>query len=399
MPPLGRGRRSNLLRHSEPSHIQHFGFINGVTFNSPWIVVSTGQGGNGVFARSDTNQTRGVTWSWAAQGSAHRYRVKWTATAFEFYVDGGTVPAATLSYTTSGPLNVGGSDLTLSTPLLVDWAHVSPYPAAGSFTSRVFDAGSSVGWQQLSADQVHPAATSTGFEVRSGNVAVPDASWSSFVPVSAGAINLTGRYLQYRATLQTSDSGLSPTLRSVTLSYGAAPVDNTPPTITARTPLDGATDVTIDSSVSATFSEPMDAATITAASVTLRAAGAGSDVPATVDYAAGVASLVPDAPLAYNTVYTATVAASVADLAGNQLGTDATWSFTTEAAPLSTLTDTSLADFGAGTFSNTYLADESGGEVILAPTVGAEFGGSSLPAGWESAPWTRQAPPPFPAGA
>ena len=134
----------------------------------------------------------------------------------------------------------------------------------------------------------------------------------------------------------------------------------------------------------------MDAATITAASVTLRAAGAGSDVPAAVSYAGGVASLVPNAPLAYNTVYTATVAASVADLAGNQLGTAATWSFTTEAAPLSTLTDTSLADFGAGTFSNTYLADESGGEVILAPTVGAEFGGSSLPAGWESAPVDRR---------
>src|SRR6185436_11416313 len=219
-------------------------------------------------------------------------------------------------------------------------------------------------------------------------VAVPDASWSSFVPVTGGAFSLTGRYLQYRATLQTTDSGLSPTLRSVTVSYGAAPVDNTAPTITARTPLNNATNVTIGSSVSATFSEPMDAATITAASVTLRAAGAGSDVPAAVSYAGGVASLVPNAPLAYNTVYTATVAASVADLAGNQLGTASTWSFTTEAAPLSTLTDTNLADFGAGSFSNTYLADGSGGEVILAPTVGAEFGGSSLPAGWESAQWT-----------
>ena len=56
-------------------------------------------------------------------------------------------------------------------------------------------------------------------------------------------------------------------------------------------------------------------------------------------------------------------------------------------APAASLTDTSLADFGAGSFSNTYLADESGGEVILAPTVGAEFGGSSLPAGWSAASW------------
>ena len=58
------------------------------------------------------------------------------------------------------------------------------------------------------------------------------------MPVTGGAFSLTGRYLQYRATLQTTDSGLSPTLRSVTVSYGAAPVDNTAPTITARTPLD-----------------------------------------------------------------------------------------------------------------------------------------------------------------
>ena len=56
-------------------------------------------------------------------------------------------------------------------------------------------------------------------------------------------------------------------------------------------------------------------------------------------------------------------------------------------APAASLTDTSLADFGAGTLSNTYLADESGGEVILAPTVGAEFGGSSLPAGWTAGSW------------
>ena len=395
-PPSGRGTSLEFVATFGAQPHQHFGFINGVDFNSPWIVVSTGTAGNGVFARSDANQS-GVSLGTGLQGSAHRYRVVWTATAFEFYVDGGTVPVATLSQTTGGPLQRRRQRSQLwRLRCWLDWAHVSPYPAAGSFTSRVFDAGSTVGWQQLSADQIHPAATSTGFEVRSGNVAAPDASWSSFVPVTGGAFSLTGRYLQYRATLQTTDSGLSPTLRSVTVSYGAAPVDNTAPTITARTPRRHRHQrPDRRRSVSATFSEPMDAATITAASVTLRAAGAGSDVPAAVSYAAGVASLVPNAPLAYNTVYTATVAASVADLAGNQLGTAATWSFTTEAAPLSTLTDTSLADFGAGTLSNTYLADESGGEVILAPSVGAEFGGSSLPAGWERRlPGTPVAPSP-----
>ena len=49
----------------------------------------------------------------------------------------------------------------------------------------MFDAGSTVGWQQLRADELHPVNTAVGFEVRSGNVAVPDGSWSSFVPVTA----------------------------------------------------------------------------------------------------------------------------------------------------------------------------------------------------------------------
>ena len=34
------------------------------------------------------------------------------------------------------------------------------------------------------------------------------------------------------------------------------------------------------------------------------------------------------------------------------------------------------------------MSETGNGEVILAPTVGAEFSGSSLPLGWESGPWT-----------
>ena len=56
-------------------------------------------------------------------------------------------------------------------------------------------------------------------------------------------------------------------------------------------------------------------------------------MPATVGYATGVATLNPDGDLAYATTYTATVDATVSDVAGNPLGTDVTWSFTTVAAP------------------------------------------------------------------
>jgi hypothetical protein len=75
------------------------------------------------------------------------------------------------------------------------------------------------------------------------------------------------------------------------------------------------------------------------------------------------------------------------DASGNSTTepTGAPLSFTTSFAKL---VDTTAADFGAGTLdSGTYLAQAGDGEVVLAPTVGSEFGGSSLPTGWTSTPW------------
>ena len=52
--------------------------------------------------------------------------------------------------------------------------------------------------------------------------------------------------------------------------------------------------------------------------------------------------------------------------------------------PASWLT-TTVGEFGKGTLeAGSYLADTSGGEVTLAPTVSAEFAGTTLPAGWTS---------------
>ncbi len=85
----------------------------------------------------------------------------------------------------------------------------------------------------------------------------------------------------------------------------------------------------------ATFSEPMNAATITTSTVQL--SGPGGAVPAGVSYdaPAGRAVLTPTGGLQDSTTYTMTVrggAAGVADAAGNRLAADRTWSFTTAAA-------------------------------------------------------------------
>ncbi len=113
----------------------------------------------------------------------------------------------------------------------------------------------------------------------------------------------------------------------------APPGDVTPPTVTAVAPANSATSVAVNATVSATFSEAMDAGTIGAGSFVLRNA-VGTQVPAIVSYNVGtfVATLTPTASLAPSTAYTATLSAGAAgakDAAGNALTADFVWTFTT----------------------------------------------------------------------
>ena len=104
------------------------------------------------------------------------------------------------------------------------------------------------------------------------------------------------------------------------------------PSVTQVTPVDGATGVGVGSSVSATFSRAMSAATITGASFTLTPQG-GSPVAATVSYdaASRTATLRPTAPLQIGTTYTARLAASITASDGVPLASAVSWSFTTSA--------------------------------------------------------------------
>jgi Domain of unknown function (DUF4082)/Bacterial Ig-like domain/Bacterial Ig domain/Purple acid Phosphatase, N-terminal domain len=117
---------------------------------------------------------------------------------------------------------------------------------------------------------------------------------------------------------------------------GGAP-DTTPPTVTGVSPAAGATDVSSGANVTATFSEPMNASTVTSSTVELRGP-AGGLVSASVTYdpTTRTATLDPASALANSTEYTATVksgAGGVKDQAGNALASDRTWSFTTAQAP------------------------------------------------------------------
>jgi len=381
---FGPGRSLEFAATFGGAAFQHAGFSD--NFNSVWAIFSTSNTSNQLFARTNTSSGPiDTAIPGALVGSEHRYRIEWDAAEVRFYVDGALV--ATHAATFGPAMNALASDFNAGGPeVAVNWLRMSPYPGSAQFDSRVLDAGEQVSWQALSWNATTPAGTGVALSVRTGDTPTPDGSWSAFAPVasSGGPIGGSSRYLQYRATLSSTDAGLTPSLAEVSASYGVGG-DTTPPTISQRSPAPGAAGVARDSDVTATFSEPLNPATVDGASFRLRAQGAGSDVPATVSYAANTATLDPSADLDPGTTYDVTVAGSVADQAGNALGGDDTWSFTT--AGLS-LIDTTSADFGAGTTGpDTYLAESADGEVTLKPAAGAEFGGSSLPADWTSAPW------------
>src|SRR5262245_5995724 len=69
------------------------------------------------------------------------------------------------------------------------------------------------------------------------------------------------------------------------------------------------------------------------------------------------------------------------------VGVAATFWLAASAVHAVTVSDTSVADFNAGTPGACYVAETDDGEVLLSPAVGAEFDGPSLPAGWGSKDW------------
>ncbi|WP_313937732.1 DUF4082 domain-containing protein [Anabaena azotica] len=111
--------------------------------------------------------------------------------------------------------------------------------------------------------------------------------------------------------------------------------DSTPPTVSSTTPNNNATGVSTIDSITATFSESIDAATINTSNFKLTNQ-ANVQVTANVSYNANnqTATLIPNNQLAASTTYTATIkggANGVKDLAGNALTNNFSWSFTTTA--------------------------------------------------------------------
>jgi hypothetical protein len=165
----------------------------------------------------------------------------------------------------------------------------------------------------------------TGATAVSGTLSV-DGSVVTFTPGGGLAFDTT-----YTATIEKGVQDLAGNAMAADYSWsfvtGSAP-DMTPPTVIAVSPAIGATDVSVASSVSATFSEGMDSSTINTDTFTL-SAGNGN-ISGTVKYHGNTATFTPSHHLDYDTTYSAEIATGAKDLGGNSLASPFIWSFKTE---------------------------------------------------------------------
>jgi hypothetical protein len=224
------------------------------------------------------------------------------------------------------------------------------WSANGALLARAqFTGESASGWQQVSFSTPVAVSANTVYVVSyfapNGNYA-GDGGFFAASGVDNGPIRLlqdgenggNGVY-QYASSTAFPSSTFNSTNYWVDVVFTlSGPADTTPPTVTAVSPLSGATGVATAATVTATFSEAVDPATVGTSTFELRTA-ANVLVASTVSYDAATrrATLTPNAALAASATYTATVRGGAADprikdVAGNALAASSTWSFTTAAS-------------------------------------------------------------------
>jgi len=151
------------------------------------------------------------------------------------------------------------------------------------------------------------------------------------------------------------------------------------PTVSSTLPTNTATGVPINSQLAVTFSEAMNAATVTNTTFTLQQGI--TPVTGTVSYVSGMATFAPATNLTTNTLYTATITTGATDLDGNALASDFVWSFTTGAS-----TDTNQPTVIATNPTNTAT------NVAINQTVNATFSKAMDPTTITTANFTLTGP-------
>ncbi len=168
----------------------------------------------------------------------------------------------------------------------------------------------------------------------------PQTYTATITPTSALSFGSTYTVVVAGGTLGVRDLAGNPLAQTIGSSFTTAgsPVpDTTPPIVIATNPSDGATSYAIDGSITVTFSEPLNAASVNAASVNvLRNGQLRVTTTATYNPATNSITITPAAPLDYGTNYTVYViggSTGVRDLSDNAMASNVSSSFRTVDPP------------------------------------------------------------------
>lgn len=201
--------------------------------------------------------------------------------------------------------------------------------------------------------------TSTTFTLNQGTTIVPGSvTYNGLAANFTPAANLSANTL-YTATITTGVKDLAGNALGSnyvwSFTTGSAP-DIKPPAVSSSVPVNAATDITLSSKTTVTFSEAMDPLTVTATTFTLKQGT--TLISGNVAYTGLIATFTPAAALTAGTVYTGTITTGVKDLAGNSLLSNYIWTFTTLVADIiaPTVVSTDPANSGTDVSINKIIA-------------------------------------------
>lgn len=193
----------------------------------------------------------------AALDQFHTYAIHWDQSETNYLIDGSpiittplglskptphagisTLPTYVFLYS-QDPTFFGGG----RSPLLVDWVRAGAYPAQGSYTSCIQDAGEAVNWSRITLSASVPAESGVVVESRTSQDGMAWSDWNATSAVASGVTvlsmtNPSGRYFQYRVIFSTMNPAITPEVEMVESGYFGAQVVQVTPAATFITPGD-----------------------------------------------------------------------------------------------------------------------------------------------------------------